>query len=244
MAERSEIQFGLTNISFLIRRSLRRGTVALTIEHDGGLVVTAPNDVSVDKLNAVVASKALWVIQHSRQVRNLLPRPGAREFVSGETVLYLGRQLRLRVMEGREHIGARMQGGWYEIGVESGLGVEEMRLEVRRRLIASLKGHAQEYLPVRLAEVNARMGRDTLPKLLVREQRKRWGSCDAEGTLRINWRVIQAPIRLIDYVLAHELVHLEYAHHGPAYWAALGRRMPDYEERRKRLRELGPLLEW
>ncbi|HRI71034.1 MAG TPA: DUF45 domain-containing protein, partial [Polyangium sp.] len=153
MAERSEIQFGLTNISFLIRRSMRRGTVALTIEHDGGLVVTAPNDVSVDKLNAVVRSKALWVIQHSRQVRELPPRPSEREFVSGETVLYLGRQLRLKVVDTDDHAGPRMRGGWYEIPVDRGLTGAQRRLEVRRRLAASLKEHADVYLPERLADV-------------------------------------------------------------------------------------------
>lgn len=64
------------------------------------------------------------------------------------------------------------------------------------------------------------------------------------GTLRINGRIIQAPLPLIEYVLAHELVHLEHPHHGPKFWATLGQRMPDYDERRKRLRMLGPELEW
>jgi predicted metal-dependent hydrolase len=69
-----------------------------------------------------------------------------------------------------------------------------------------------------------------------------WGSCDAHGTLRIHWRIIQAPVRLIDYVLAHELVHLRIPKHGPAFWRELGRLMPDYEERRTRLREFWPSL--
>lgn len=243
MAERSEVQFGLTRIPFLIRRSMRRGTVALTIEHDGGLVVTAPNDVSVDKLEAVVRDKAFWVLQHSRQVRELAPRPAPREFVSGETVLYLGRQFRLKVVEAGDHVGTRMWAGWYEIPVDGRLEGEERRLEVRRKLIESLREHAELYLPDRLAEVCAR-ARVEKPSLIVCAQRKRWGSCDARGTLRINWRIIQAPIPLIEYVLAHELVHLEHPHHGPKFWATLGQRMPDYEERRKRLRVLGPTLEW
>jgi len=243
MAEASEIQFGLTRIPFQIRRSMRRATVALTIEHDGGLVVTAPNDVPVDKLEAVVRNKAFWVLQHSREVRALAPRPAPREFVSGETVLYLGRQLRLKVVDAGENVGRRMWAGWYEIPVDRGLEGEERRLEVRRRLMESLREHAELYLPDRLSEVCARVRVDK-PRLVVGDQRKRWGSCDAQGTLRINWRIIQAPIALIEYVLAHELVHLVHAHHGPKFWAELGRRMPDYEDRRKRLRVLGPGLEW
>jgi predicted metal-dependent hydrolase len=78
----------------------------------------------------------------------------------------------------------------------------------------------------------------------VHEQRKRWGSCDAWRTLRINWRTIQVSIRPIEYVLAHELVHLEHCEHGPVFWAALGRMMPNYDEQRKPLRVRGPVLKW
>lgn len=243
MAERSEIQFGLTNISFSIRRSGRRKTVALTIEHDGSLVVTAPHDVPVDKLDAVVRDKAFWVLQHSREVRALVPRPAEREFVSGETVLYLGRQLRLKVVDAGENVDPRMWAGWYEIPVDRALVGDERRREVRRRLIESLREHAELHLPYTLREVCARAHRNE-PPLIVCEQSKRWGSCDAQGTIRINWRIIQAPIALIEYVLAHELVHVEHPYHGAEFWATLGRMMPDYEARRQRLRVLGPGLEW
>jgi predicted metal-dependent hydrolase len=245
MAERSEIQFGLTRIPFLIRRSAKRATVALTIENDGGLVVTAPSETPIDKLNAVVRHKAPWVVQRLRRISDL-PPPRAvddREFVTGETVLYLGRQLRLKVVETAEAHNPRMRSGWYEVPVAPGLEGEALRREVRRRLAGSLKEHADLYLQDRLAEV-CRRARIEKPSLVVREQRRRWGSCDARGTVRINWRIVQAPIPLIEYVLAHELVHLAHRAHGPEFWATLGRMMPDYEERRRRLRALGPTLEW
>jgi predicted metal-dependent hydrolase len=62
--------------------------------------------------------------------------------------------------------------------------------------------------------------------------------------LRINWRILQAPKRLVDYVVAHEVTHLIHEHHGRAFWATLGRVMPDYEARKERLRELGPRWVW
>ncbi len=243
MVERSEIQFGLTRIPFLIRRSEKRGTVALTIENNGGLVVTAPIETSIDRLNDVVRHKAPWVVQRIRLVRELPAPPSEREFVTGETVLYLGRQLRLKVIETAEEQDPRIWAGWYEVPIARGLSADERRLEVRRRLAGALRGRADRYLPGRLAEV-CREARVEQPNMIVREQHKRWGSCDASGTLRINWRIIQAPMRLIEYVLAHELVHLEHLEHGPEFWAKLGRRMPDYEDRRRRLRALGPALEW
>lgn len=178
--ERSEVQFGLTRIPFVIRRSVKRATVALTIEDHGGLVVTAPIEVSIDKLNAVVRHKAPWVVQRIRRIRELPPPPSEREFVTGETVLYLGRQLRLKVVEAAEEGSPRLWAGWYEVPVAPGLEGEDRRREVRRRLAGSLKEHADLYLPERLAEV-CRSARVEEPSLLVREQRKRWGSCDARG---------------------------------------------------------------
>ena len=78
----------------------------------------------------------------------------------------------------------------------------------------------------------------------VREQQKRWGSCDARGTLRINWRIVQAPIRLIEYVLLHELAHLKHRSHDRAFWNAVRLWLPDCDARRLGLRVLGPQLVW
>jgi predicted metal-dependent hydrolase len=240
--ERSEIQFGLTRIPFLIRRSSRRETVALTID-SGKLVVTAPAGTTIDKLNAVVRHKGPWVVERIKRVREAAAPPvSAREFVTGETVLYLGRQYRLRVVDGDR--GPRIKAGWYEVPVPSELSEHERQREVRRRLLGSIKQHADLYLPDRLTEVCRRLRVAGKPSMIVREQRKRWGSCDVSGTLRINWRIVQAPIALIDYVLVHELAHIEHRGHDRAFWAAVEQWLPDYEDRRRRLRELGPLLEW
>jgi predicted metal-dependent hydrolase len=242
--ERSEIQFGTTPIPFLIRRSQQRQTVALTVENDGKLIVTAPDGVSVDRLNQVVRTKAPWVVQRIRRASDRPPPPSEREFVSGETVLYLGRQFRLKVVEaisGEEC--NRIWAGWYHVSVPPRLKPKAKRTEVRRRLAGSLKEHADLYLPDRLAEICRRLHLEK-PSTIVREQKKRWGSCDAKGVLRLNWRIIQAPSALIDYVLVHELTHVTHPKHGREFWAALGRVMPDYERRRAQLRELGPRLEW
>ena len=243
MIERSQIQWGLTPIPYLIRRTGRERTVALTIEGRGKLVVTAPEGVSVDRLNGIVRRKAPWVVQRIRRVSDLPPPPSEREFVSGETVRYLGAQYRLKVVEtlGEEH--TRIWAGWYEVPVPPALDVSARRHEVRRRLTGSLKQHADLYLPYRLADV-CRLLRIERPSIVVREQAKRWGSCDRHGVLRINWRIIQAHIPLIEYVLVHELAHLQHRGHDRAFWRAVGEWMPDYDDRRSRLRELGPSLVW
>jgi len=237
VSERSEIQFGLTRIPFEVRRSARRRTVALAVDGAGDLMVTAPPRVPVKRLQDVVRAKAPWVIERVKKASDRPPAMASREWVTGETVLYLGRHYRLKVVAGSdEH--AVLKGGW--------LVVPAARRDascVRQGVVAWLREHAELYLPDRLADVCARHGLSR-PVVIVGEQRARWGSCDARGTLRINWRVIQAPIPVIDYVLVHELTHLAHPSHDRAFWAALGRKMPDYEARRQGLRDLGPDLVW
>jgi predicted metal-dependent hydrolase len=113
-----------------------------------------------------------------------------------------------------------------------------------RRLLCCLAPPARgRALPDLVARWAARF--DVRPaSVLVREAPKRWGSCDARGNLRLNWRVVQATPRLIDYVVTHELVHLRHQHHTAAFWATLGRVMPDYEQRRADLRRAGASLLW
>lgn len=242
MTERAEIQWGTTPIPFTVQRSDRRRTVALTMDH-GRLVVTAPRDLSLGRVKDVVRRKAPWVVARQRRAAEGAAPPSSREFVTGETVLHLGRHFRLKVIETTEPEHARVWAGWYEIGVAPGLSKDACRRAVRRGLAGSLKQRADLFLPDRLARLCAQHGVE-VPAMYVRDQRRRWGSCDTEGVLRINWRIVQAPLPLIDYVLVHELAHREHREHGPTFWAEVGRWMPDYEDRRRRLREMGAGLVW
>jgi hypothetical protein len=152
-------------------------------------------------------------------------------------VRYRGRQYRLKVVRGADN-PATLNGGWLVVREAGGNAAR-----VRAKLVAWLRERAEVYLPLRLAEVCVRHGLKK-PVLAVGEQKARWGSCDARGTVRINWRIIQASVSLVDYVLLHELTHRANPAHDRRFWAALGRRMPDYECRRDRLRVLGPELVW
>ena len=105
------------------------------------------------------------------------------------------------------------------------------------------RAHAAVRLPERVEPWRARLGLAPAG-VLIRAQEKRWASCDVTGVLRFNWRIVQAPVSLIDYVVAHELVHRLHRHHTPDFWATLGRVLPDYEDRREALRRMGERLVW
>jgi predicted metal-dependent hydrolase len=239
--ERSAVQYGRTRIGYAIRRSHRRGTVSIAIDPEQGVLVTAPGAVAIERLDQVVRKKARWIVERLRD-RSVLERATAKAFVSGETFRYLGRSYRLKVTLGQEE-GVALRGGWLQVWVTSESSRAEQPERVRRLLAGWYRRHAGERLPDLVARWAARF--DVRPtSVLVREAPKRWGSCDARGNLRLNWRVVQATPRLIEYVVAHELVHLRHEHHTGAFWATLGRLMPDYEQRRADLRRAGASLLW
>lgn len=240
--ERSEVTWGTTSLAYEIRRSARRSTVSIAIEPALGLVVTAPEATPVARLDSVVRAKAPWIVPRLKRQSERPPARPAREFVSGESVLYLGRQLRLRLLPEQDPRPLALRGGWLELPLPRGLPPEHRGAYARAALIDWLKRHAAEHLPAWAAPWARKLG-VACRRLLVTDQAKRWGSC-SRGVVRINWRIVQAPRALVDYVLAHELVHLIHDHHGREFWAELGRVMPDYEARRARLGELGPALLW
>jgi predicted metal-dependent hydrolase len=237
--EQSQVQFGRTTIQYTIRRGKREKTVAVAVDPVEGVLVRAPNGTEIRKLDQIICRKGKWILDRRRRIEDLPPPPSPREFVSGETFRYLGRQCRLKLDRFGTSTDARVRLIGGQLHVPRSLTVAERRTS----LVAWYRAHAERHLPERVAVWGPRLGLEPT-SVLVRDQRKRWGSADSTGKIRFNWRIIQAPMRLVDYVVAHELVHLRHAGHTREFWALLGSVMNDYEERRDALRRLGRGMSW
>ena len=238
--ETSAVTWGDRRLPYAIRRSARRKkTVAVTVDPGGSVLVVAPVRLARTRLDEIVTRKAAWIAQRVRRAESRDPPPAPREFVSGESVLYLGRHYRLKVHPDGNG-PAKLRGGWLHISAPAGA---DQAAGVRTALVSWFRRHAAERLPERVETWRAKAG-VPVPRVVVADQRKRWGSCDHRGTIRLNWRIVQAPMRLVDYVVVHELVHLRHRGHGRDYWRTVGRIMPDYERRREELRRCGFALAW
>lgn len=240
MLETSSVVFGTRTIRYTVRRTSRRKTVSIALDPDDGIVLAAPKGVSIERLDRVVRTKAKWIVSAVKAASDRPPPMHAREFVSGETFLYAGRQYTLRVVVGDEP-GAALDHGRLVVRVPSRIEARPER--VRELLEAWYRARADDRLR---NVVDAWTARTSLrpSRVSIASQRRRWGSCSPSGELRLNWWIVGASKRLIDYVVAHELMHLEHPDHTSAFWRALGRVMPDYETRRSQLRDLGPRLVW
>jgi predicted metal-dependent hydrolase len=241
--ESSRVQFGQTLIEYRIRRTSRAKTVSIAIVPEEGLVVTAPERATTQRLDELVRQKGAWVLQRLKRRSDLPPPLPVREFVSGETFKYLGRQYRLKVRVAGEGEPVGLHGAHLILTLPRGASEALRASLVRSALVGWYRARAQDYLPRRASQWTPKLGLKS-PRILVSEPEKRWGSASKDGSLRINWRVMQAPVTLVDYVLVHELTHLIHEDHSREFWATVGRVLPDYEDRKKRLRELGPGLVW
>lgn len=211
---------------FEVRRSERRTTLGLTVDRAGELVVHAPVGASRDDLDRWTRKKLLWVQRKLALKAAVAEKIRQPEFVSGESFCYLGRQYRLRVTA-QQTEPFRFDGQGFSLRSDARAQAAE---HFKRWYVAV----GTEWLEQRV-KLLARKTGATPAGVEVRELGFRWGSCGRRGVLFFNWRLLQLPVRLADYVIVHELVHLQEPHHGPEFWESLGRALPHWRQRKEEL---------
>ena len=240
MGELGRVQFGDATIEYDVHRSgRRRKTVQITM--DGGRVlVAAPSDTPTSKLEAIVRKRAPWIL---RQAPDPVLQVLRKRFVSGETLPYLGRNVRL-VVEPADLQAPQVRFDHWSFRIAVPVTLDETKRydEIRRAIVPWYRRRAEQRISRSVELWRKRMGWPEKPEVLIRDQRQRWGSCAPDGTLRFNWRVVMLEPDLAEYVVVHELAHLKVRGHSAKYWALVSGLLPDAQQRRRRLRESGRLL--
>ena len=237
---RDRVRCGEATIEYRIRRSSRRKkTISLTVDRDG-VHIAAPSIATDDELREFAMKHAAWILQRQKEFA-LAPDP--LRFVTGEAVPYLGRDVPL-IVEHAEVAARRvtLDNSLVRIAVPADLADDERREVTRDALATWYRARAAERLPEAVERWWARLGHGPAPPVLVRDQRKRWGSCGSDGVIRLNWRLVMLDRSLIDYIVVHELSHLRVRNHSPAFWTLVAQSIPDMQQRHRRLKELGMRL--
>ncbi len=244
MTNKGKVTFGRKTINFAIIRSPRRKkTIALSIGPAGDVLVRTPVHAPYLKLVHVVKSKSEWIIKNTASLQ--IFSHVEKEFVSGESFPYLGRHLRLKIRRSHNYkrpivklLKGRLEIVGVHINTSSQSNNGQKPGEIRKVLMDWYSAQAKKRI-IERANIYARKIGLPEPKVLIRDQQKRWGSCDTQGILRFNWRIIMAPMSIVDYIVVHELCHRKYRDHSNSFWKYLGSILPDYEKRKERLREEG-----
>ena len=210
---------------YTIRRSARARRVRVTVDTTGEVIVTLPKRASEKRAAEAVRELAPWIARRlqalQRAANEVAREPG--------TLPYLGRDLRVVAEPGRTRVHRRAD----ELLVPAGDAREAIERFYRRR--------ARAEIGPRLDAAVARAG-TRYTGLTIRGQRTRWASCSSTGAMSFNWRLLLAPEAVLDYVIEHEVCHIEVMDHSPRFWALLESRVPDWREHSTWLRRYGSTL--
>jgi predicted metal-dependent hydrolase len=219
-----------------IRRSDRARRARINVSADG-VEVVVPRRMALRHVTPFVEQKRPWIERTLRRIREAEEAAAVR-LVDGGSVPLLGDllPLRVRVEPGRvrSHVSIKESGLFVAVGSP---GAEP----VRDALEAWYRRRAREEVACRLDAACARAG-TSYTRLSIRAQRTRWASCSSNGAMSFNWRLLLAPAEILDYVVEHEVAHLEVLDHSDRFWRLLGSRVPGYREHERWLRRNGPAL--
>lgn len=211
-------------VAYFLRRSRRR-TIGLTVDHRG-LRVGAPLGASLSAIESLIFQHGEWVLKRLSHWQQF----SAQTLKDGSIVAYLGGPLRLDFPQGLKR--SRWGEGCLQLVLAPGQ-------EPEAALMRALKPKARALFLERLGHYVERMGLTT-PDLLLSSAQTRWGSCNSRGEIRLNWRLIHLDVSLIDYVVVHELAHLQEMNHSPRFWAVVEQFYPDWRQARAALKQYVP----
>ena len=240
MQEWGEYKFQDAIIKYRVFRSARRRkTIGIRLDPQGEVRVAAPVRVSKKRLQEVVAANASWIVRKLSERTN---NPACINFSTGDSIPYLGKRARLNVNSTKDKRASVKFRHWsFHVALPGKLNKPERTPAVIAALKTWYRERAQERLPSMVESWAPIVGRQP-SRVLVRDQKSRWGSCSPDGTLRFNLRLMLMAPELIEYVVVHELLHLAIPNHSHKFWDEFTEIMPDCRARDKRLGQIGKLL--
>ncbi|MEQ1775842.1 MAG: SprT family zinc-dependent metalloprotease [Burkholderiales bacterium] len=215
-------------VSYVLHRSHGRRRISLSVD-ERGLRIGAPLRASMREIETVLRDHARWVVRKLSEWGE--KRVPGRRWVDGETLMFLGQPLQLNITTDEKSTDGVAQR-------ESSLQISTQRVQpenIAALARAWLRTQALSDFAMRIDRFRETMA--VAPAdIRLSNARTRWGSCHASGRILLNWRLIQMPARLIDYVVVHELAHLREMNHSPRFWTVVAKEIPDYAARRREIR--------
>lgn len=215
----------------------KRKNITIRVDATGGVTVLAPPGTSQKVILQQVLNKAGWIAKQIDYFKSRASEP--HFFKEGELFLYLGREYPLHmVIEPRQDVEVRLEQNKLVVRTSTAeRGIIRQKLESwYRQQAGEIISRRVKYFEDGIARVPGR--------IVIKSQKRRWGSCSARGNLNFNWRIVMAPERVLDYVVVHELCHLREMNHSPRFWHLVAQVIPDYKKDKDWLQRNAPRLIW
>ncbi len=235
MIDRDTITYGDRAIEYEVRRSKRRKkTIEVKVSKEG-VRVYAPWAASDRDLRTFVLDRASWILGHVDKFNAIEPL----RFADGETLPYLGYEIPMCfTTTDLPTPRVRLEGGRFLVVEPDGYDPGHRRAALGGAFLEWYMEQASDMLPEVVDQWWPVLGRGQKSRVLIRNQKSRWGSCGPDGTLRFNWRVMMLDPALVEYVVVHELAHLTVRNHSSDFWNLVSSVIPDAKDRREQLRDI------
>ncbi|MBD2491718.1 M48 family metallopeptidase [Aulosira sp. FACHB-615] len=227
------LQIGQTSIPYTVRYSSRTKSQRIVVTPNA-VEVVAPPDTPFEQITAFLDSKRRWLFNAVEDCRPKHPPETPPRYVSGAKVMYRGRRLMLQVESADvKQVIVTCKGRFY-IQVPYNLTKHEQQNAIEQALINWKRDRVWQDVQ-HLVKIYARKLGVEIPAVKLSQEKRTWGTCGKDGVIRINWQLVDAPLSVLEYVVAHETVHLLHRNHGDRFWEALSCIMPDWRTRKVQL---------
>lgn len=227
------------DIEYQLLPGAERQTTDIVIERDGMVRVRPPLQMTPEQVDETVFSKRMWIYRNLAEWHDLNATRVVREWVNGESFLYLGSCYRLSLVDAQDE-ALKLKDGRFQLlrTVMEG----SCRDAAQQAFEQFYKDKGLPRIQQRVAHFAPKVG-VMAGKVQVKELGYRWASCTPNGNLDFHWKCLMAPLTVIDYIVVHELCHLCHKDHTDAFWNEVDKVLPDYRERKEWLRQRGANLD-
>lgn len=235
-------QYDSLNIEYNLIKSKRK-TFTISVDSNGTVIVKAPSRLSDEKVLELVKEKSRWIKEKLLAVMEIESQRYCRQYVNGDTFNFLGKDYSLQLLEDRtiKKLTVNLYNNKLLVTCPSQEHIIN-EIMIKEAIKKWYKQNAKIKIIERVTYYEKYLT-EKRGSVIVKEQKKRWGSCTKEGTLRFNWKIIMAPEPIIDYLVVHEMCHLRYMNHASEFWNLVESILPDYKNSKEWLRKYGALLE-
>lgn len=230
-----KVKYGTKELEFRVEFK-NRDTMSISVEPPNDILVVAPIGTTEEDIKGIVKSRGRWIVQKLFEFRNIDAKRVNREFVNGESFMYLGRNYPLQI-----HVDETLQNN-FKVKLFRGkfhIYVKEKSDEIIKEAMETWYREKTEEQVRKRIKYYQKFFEKKPSDIKVKEQKKRWASCTSKNELLFNWRCGMAKATAIDYIVVHEMCHMYYKNHSQEFWDLVASIMSDYESRKEWLRDYG-----
>ena len=227
-------------MNYILRRSKRK-TIGITVSDTAEVVVSAPIFATKAMIDSVIHNKKSWIDAKLKIVNSRIESFTPKRFINGEEFKYLGDNFKLSILNDKHPI--RLIDSKLCVGLNKRtLQKETDNQLIKNKIITWYRKQAQEYLNKKATKMASQIG---VNPILIKEKayKRSWGMCHNNGKIFINYKLIMAPKKVIDYVIIHELCHLKHPNHSRDFWNLVALHCSDYLSSKKWLKDNGYTLD-